>query len=57
MSDLWEHSGLGGGGAAPSDEGDDDLAEDDEGIGPGLEDGLDDPDELENDGWDESEEE
>jgi hypothetical protein len=55
MSDLWEDEG--GGGAAPSDgEGEDDWDEGDEGLEPELEDGLDDPDELEDKSWDEGEE-
>ncbi len=52
MSELWEDEGFGTGGAAPAD-GDDDWDEEDESLEPGLGDGLDDSDELEEESRDE----
>ena len=48
MEDLWQDEGFGG--AAPAGE-DDDGDEDDESIETALEDGFDDPDELDDDSW------
>jgi hypothetical protein len=54
MSDLWQDEGFGSGGAVGNDSGDDDWDEGEESIDLSLEDGLDDPDELEADeGWEE----
>jgi hypothetical protein len=52
MSELWEEEGFGAGGAEPADDGD----EGDEGLQSVLEGGLDDPDELGDESWDEGEE-
>ena len=52
MTDLWEDEGFGSGGG-PQEGGDDDWDEGDESIDTALEDGFDDPDELEGDVGDE----
>jgi hypothetical protein len=51
MGDLWQDEGFGGAGAVGDADGDDDWDEGDESIDSTLEDGLDDPDELGDDGW------
>jgi hypothetical protein len=52
MGDLWQDEGFGTSGAVGADAGDDDWDEGEESIELSLEDGFDDPDELENDdGW------
>jgi hypothetical protein len=54
MSDLWGDEGFGGGGAASRDDGDDDWDEGGDDTAPGLEDGFDDPDGLDDEDWDEA---
>ena len=49
MGDLWQDEGFGGAGAVA--DGDDDWDKGDKSIDSTLEDGLDDPDELDDDGW------
>jgi hypothetical protein len=51
MSDLWEEEGFGSGGPA-DEEGNDDWDEGEESLETTLEDGFDDPEELEDDGGD-----
>jgi hypothetical protein len=50
MSDLWEDEGFGSGGAEEAGS-EDDWDEGEESIELSLEDGFDDPDELDDDGW------
>ncbi len=50
MGDLWQDEGFGGVGAVGDLDGDDDWDEGDESLDTTLEDGFDDPDELEHDG-------
>jgi hypothetical protein len=50
MGDLWQDEGFGGVGAVGDVDGDWD--EGDESLDTTLEDGFDDPDEREDDGWD-----
>jgi hypothetical protein len=56
MTDLWEDEGFGGAGASPDADGEDDWNDGDESVGSALEDGLDDPSELDDEAWDDSEE-
>jgi len=56
MGDLWQDEGFGSAGAAGDGNGDDDWDEGEESIDLSLEDGFDDPDEVEDDdGWVEDE--
>jgi hypothetical protein len=57
MGDLWDDDGFGSGGAEPDANGDDDWDEGEESLDTSLEEGLDDPDELEDDGWEKDESE
>ena len=50
MGDLWQDEGFGGVGAVGDANGDDDWDGGDESLDTTLEDGFDDPDELEDDG-------
>lgn len=54
MSDLWQDEGFGAAAAVGDASGDDDWDEGEESLESVLEDGFDDPDELEEDGWDEN---
>ena len=55
MGDLWQDEGFGGVGAVGDADGDDDWDEGDESLDTRLEDGFDDPEELEDeDGEEES---
>lgn len=54
MGDVWQDEGFGGAGAVGDASGDDDWDEGEESLESVLEDGFDDPDELEEDGWDEN---
>jgi hypothetical protein len=56
MTDLWEDEGFGGAGGAPDADAEDDWDEDDESLEPALEDGFDEPEELEDEDWVEGEE-
>jgi hypothetical protein len=51
MGDLWQDEGFGGAGAVGEASGDDDWDEGEESLEATLEDGFDDPDEPEDDGW------
>jgi hypothetical protein len=50
MDDLWQDEGFGGVGAVGDADGDGDWDEGDESLDTTLEDGFDDPDDLEDDG-------
>jgi hypothetical protein len=53
MADLWDDDGFGSGGAAPEADGEDDWDEGAESLDTSVEDGFDDPVELEDEAWDE----
>lgn len=55
MGDLWDDDGFGKSGAAPEANGDDDWDEGDESLDTSVEDGFDDPDEVEDGGLDDEE--
>lgn len=52
MGDLWQDEGFGGAGAVGDVSGDDDWDEGDESLETALEDGFDDPEAVEESGWD-----
>jgi hypothetical protein len=56
MTDLWEDEGFGGAGGTPDADGEDDWDEGDESLESALEDGFDDPEELDDQGLGEGEE-
>jgi hypothetical protein len=56
MADLWEDEGFGSGGAAPGGEGGGDWGEGEETSETELENGFDDPDELDDEDWAEGDE-
>jgi hypothetical protein len=53
MTDLWEDEGFGSAGGPPDADGEDDWDEGDESLDAPLEDGFDDPAELDDEGSDE----
>ena len=56
MTDLWEDEGFGSAAAPPDAEGDDDWDEGEEGLDTALEDGFDDPSELDDEDSDDGDE-
>jgi len=56
VTDLWEDEGFGSGGGAPDAEGEDEWEEGDESLESELDDGFDDPDELEDEDWNDGDE-